>query len=129
MGAPPSLWVPPEQIDEYRILRALGRGGMGQVFLAHDTLLDRPVAVKFLFGQHRSELARQRFLIEARAAARLHHPNVVTVFRVGELADQLYLVSEFVRGASLDKIARPVPWPRILEIALDLARGLAAAHR
>ncbi len=103
---------------------------MGMVYLAHDTLLDRPVAVKFIAGAvARSDAARQRFLIEARAAARLHHPNVVSVFRVGELRGLPYLISEFVRGQSLDRLPKPVAWPTLLEIAIGLCRGLAAAHR
>ncbi len=128
MGAA-AEWIPPESFDEYRLVKALGRGGMGQVWLAHDSLLDRMVAVKFISGFLDSTIARQRFLTEARAAARVQHPNIITVYRVGELGPRPYLISEFVRGDSLDKVERPVPWPRILEIAVGLARGLAAAHR
>src|SRR5262249_47491363 len=75
------------------------------------------------------EAARQRFLTEARAAARVQHPNIIAVYRVGEIGARPYLISEYVRGDSLDTIARPVAWPRLLEIAIGLARGLAAAHR
>ncbi len=128
MASTPS-WRPPEEFDEYRIVRALGAGAMGQVFLAHDTLLDRPVAVKFLGAGEISSASRERFLIEARALARLQHPNVVTVYRVGELGRRPYLVSEFIQGESLDRIAKPVPWRRVCELAIGLARGLAAAHR
>jgi formylglycine-generating enzyme required for sulfatase activity len=103
---------------------------MGQVYLAHDTLLDRLVAVKFIAARVLDEdERRERFRVEARAIARLHHPNVVIVHRVGEVESQPYLVSEYVRGERLDELAKPVPGPRMLTIAIDLARGLAAAHR
>lgn len=128
MNARPA-WVPPERFDEYQLVQALGRGGMGTVYLAQDTMLDRLVAIKFIASLDRNEAARQRFFVEARAAARLAHPNVVAVHRVGELLGRPYLVAEFVRGQSLDKVARPVPNTQLLKISIDLARGLAAAHR
>lgn len=126
---PEGLFVPPPQIDEYRILRALGRGGMGQVFLGHDSLLDRPVAVKFLVTASPTNHARMRFLQEARAIARLQHPNVVAIYRVGIFSGLPYLVSELVTGPCLDHLSPPLPWRRVLHIGLDLARGLSAVHR
>jgi len=117
----------PLQIDEYRLLRPIGRGAVGQVYLALDTRLDRRVAIKFL-AVERSAAARERFLVEARAVARLSHPNVVAIYRVGEVGEHPYLVGEFVRGRSLDLVDKPLPWRRALEIARGLARGLAAAH-
>jgi serine/threonine protein kinase/formylglycine-generating enzyme required for sulfatase activity len=120
-------WSPPDEFEEYRVVRLLGRGAMGQVYLAHDDLLDRPVALKFVLAQDPE--ARARFFDEARAIARLQHPNVVAIYRVAEVARHPYLVSEFVRGRTLDQLERPVPWRQVLDIALDLARGLAAAHR
>ena len=68
---------PPESFEEYRLLRPLGQGAMGQVFLAHDRLLDRLVAVKFIAAVEPSEAARQQFFTEARAIARLSHPNEI----------------------------------------------------
>ena len=132
MASRPSF-TPQEQFEEYRIVRLLGSGAMGQVYLAHDTLLDRLVAIKFIANLDlplgaASEL-RERFFIEARAIARLSHPNVVTVYRIGEWQQHPYLVSEFVRGKSLDRIERPMPWQRVHRIGVALARGLAAAHR
>ena len=73
--------------------------------------------------------ARARIIEEARAIARLQHPNVVAIYRVAEVDGHPYLVSEYVRGRALDQLDRPVPWRQVLEIALDLTRGLAAAHR
>ncbi|WP_437829936.1 nSTAND1 domain-containing NTPase [Sorangium sp. So ce1153] len=122
-------WSPPDLFDEYRLVRLLGRGAMGLVYLAHDGLLDRSVAIKFIASVRPDETARQRFYVEARAIARLSHPNVVAVHRVGEVDGRPYLVAEFVRGRSLDEIERPIPWKRALTIGLGLARGLAAAHR
>jgi serine/threonine protein kinase len=122
-------WEPPAVIDEFRLLRPLGRGAMGQVYAGHDTLLDREVAVKFIAALRPDERARQRFLTEARAIARLQHPNVVSIYRVGEFDGRPYLVSELVRGEPLSAVPRPVPWQQVLDIALDAARGLAAAHR
>lgn len=124
---PPVRFRPPEQIDEYRVLRPLGQGGMGTVFLAHDTLLDRVVAIKFISGGS-SEAVRERFLIEARAAARLTHPHVVQVYRVGAAGGSPYLVSELVRGQSLEELPKPVPALDLCRIALGIARGLAALH-
>lgn len=120
-------WTPPDEFEEYQLVRPLGRGAMGAVYLARDTLLDRPVAVKFVAA--RDPVARARFFDEARAIARLQHPNVVAIHRIAEVAGHPYLVSEYVRGQPLDQLERPVQSRQVLEIALDLARGLAAAHR
>ena len=123
-----SDWRPPDEFDEFRIVRSLGVGAMGQVYLAHDLLLDRPVAVKFVLAA-RDPLARARILEEARAIARLQPPNVVAIYRVADLDGHPYLVSEYVPGRALHLVERPMPWRRVLDIALDLTRGLAAAHR
>jgi len=123
-----SQWSPPKEFEEYRLVRLLGRGTMGEVYLAHDSLLDRPVAVKFMQSAG-DPTARAQLFEEARAIARLQHPNVVAIYRVAEVAGHPYLVSEYVRGRPLDQLQRPAPSLQVLEIALDLARGLAAAHR
>ena len=127
---------PPERFEEYRVLRPLGHGTMGRVFLAQDTLLDRPVAIKFIADLDPEQPQggvlpglRDRFFVEARAIARLSHPNVVAIYRVGEWRRCPFLVSEFVRGESLDKLRKPQPWPEVLKIGIGLARGLSAAHR
>ncbi|HEY5947571.1 MAG TPA: SUMF1/EgtB/PvdO family nonheme iron enzyme [Kofleriaceae bacterium] len=121
-------WKPPDEFEEYRLVRLLGRGAMGDVYLAHDSLLDRAVALKFVQAAD-DPAARARFFDEARAIARLHHPNVVAIYRAAEVAGHPYLVSEYVRGRGLDQLKRPLPWQQTLELALDLTRGLAAAHR
>ena len=121
-------WSPPDEFEEYRLVSLLGFGAMGQVYLAHDMLLDRPVAVKFVHTDD-DPAARARIIEEARAIARLHHPNVVAIYRAAEVAGHPYLVSEYVRGRVLNQLDRPVPWRQVLSIALDLTRGLAAAHR
>jgi serine/threonine protein kinase/formylglycine-generating enzyme required for sulfatase activity len=119
----------PPDIDEFRIVRMLGRGGMGAVYLAHDTVLDRAVALK-LVRVGTSEESRLRFLTEARAIARLDHPNIIGIFRAGTtVTGEPYLVQELVRGQSIDRMALPFTERRCLEIATSIARGLAAAHR
>src|SRR5262245_37393737 len=118
----------PTQIDEYKILRRLGSGAMGEVHLAHDALLDREVAIKLLSDALPDHDCGRRLLVEARAIARVHHKNVVLVHRVGTYSGRLYLVSEYVRGKSLREIAKPLPWPEVVRIGIALAGGLAAAH-
>jgi serine/threonine protein kinase/formylglycine-generating enzyme required for sulfatase activity len=128
-AAPDSrAWAPPPEFDEYRIVRLLGQGSMGRVYLAHDAVLDRAVAIKFMRSVDEAD-DRERFFVEARAVARLQHPNVVTVHRVGELDGYPYLITEYIRGTSLSDLPSPMPWRKAQEIGLGVARGLAAAHR
>ncbi len=130
--APGSLvteWRPPAEFDEFRLERLLGRGAMGLIYLAHDSSLDRRVAVKFIAAAQPHARLREHFQTEARAIARLQHPNVVTVFRAGEVDGHPYIVSEYLAGQSLDALGLPLPWRRVLGVGLGLARGLAAAHR
>ncbi|WP_163862856.1 protein kinase domain-containing protein [Myxococcus eversor] len=132
MSEPSGLLEPPREFEEYQVLRPLGRGAMGQVFLARDTLLDRLVAVKFIAtpaGRLPDAVARARFFQEARAIARLQHPNVVAIHRVGEVRGQPYLVSELIRGEPLDTLRKPMDGRQVLALGMGLARGLAAAHR
>jgi serine/threonine protein kinase/formylglycine-generating enzyme required for sulfatase activity len=120
----------PGDLDEFRLLRPLGKGGMGAVYLGHDTVLDRMVAIKLIAVRDPDAASRERFLVEARAVARLSHPNVVAIHRVGTTGDgRPYLVQELIRGSSLDRAALPLPWRRVCEIGVGIARGLAAAHR
>ncbi|MBN2715537.1 MAG: SUMF1/EgtB/PvdO family nonheme iron enzyme [Deltaproteobacteria bacterium] len=121
---------PPREFDGYQLIRRLGKGGMGEVHKALDTLLDRFVAIKFITTAKADEIARTRFLLEARAFARLQHPNVVSIYRVGEVLGFPYLVSEYVQGKPLDGFSfRRADVTRIIQIASGIARGLAAAHK
>jgi eukaryotic-like serine/threonine-protein kinase len=129
MSGPISAWHPPDELEEYKIERLIGRGGMGDVYLAHDSVLDRAVAVKVIRGIDPDPAAKERFMLEARAAARLQHPNVLTVYRVGELEGRPYLITEYIPGKTLDELAGPMEWRRVVEVGVALSRGLAAAHR
>jgi serine/threonine protein kinase/pimeloyl-ACP methyl ester carboxylesterase len=122
------MWQPPAAFDDFEIVRYLGSGGMAYVFLARDTVLDRAVAIKFVSPTAADPAAHERFALEARAIARLHHPNVVGVYRFGAVAGHPYLAYEYVPGRRLDRLPRPLEWQRVLAIGVGLARGLAAAH-
>src|ERR1043166_9517652 len=98
-------WSPPKEFDEFRIVELLGAGAMGEVYLAHDLLLERLVGGKFVRGESNPE-ARAQILEEARAIARLQHPNVVAIHRVADLGGHPYLVSEYVRGRALHELER-----------------------
>jgi formylglycine-generating enzyme required for sulfatase activity len=122
-------WTPPVEFDEFRIERLIGRGGMGVVYLAHDTSLGRRVAVKFIALSQPEPWVLESFKSEARMLARLQHPNVVNVFSVGEVQGHPYIVSEYVVGQSLAELPLPMSWRRVLTLGVELAQGLAAAHR
>jgi len=128
-GAPGGSWTPPSEFDEFRLERPLGRGGMGVVYLAYDTSLDRHVAVKFIADSQPKPWVREYFENEARILAQVQDPNVVQVFRVGKADGHPYIVSEYITGSSLAELALPIPWRQALGLGLGLVRGLAAAHR
>ena len=113
----------------YRLERPLGHGGMATVYLAQDEELHRPVAIKLLAENLASDAAfRERFLREARLAARLSHPNVVTVYDAGEAEDgRPYIVMEYVPGTTLAELGR-VPPDEAVGLAVQACRGLAHAH-
>ncbi|MCG8424717.1 MAG: protein kinase [Proteobacteria bacterium] len=117
----------PQEFDGFRLIKLLGAGAMGRVYLARDTLLERSVAIKFI--NEPSDSRRERFMREARAAARLSHPNIASVYQVGEIDGQPYLVEEYVRGKNLAAMTSPIRWERAVDIGIALASGLAAAHR
>lgn len=116
-------------LGPYKLVAPIGAGGMGQVWRATDSRLGRTVAVKILPDNSAGDL-RQRFELEARAASALQHPNIVTVFDVGNAGDVPYIVSELVEGETLRALLtkEPIPLRRTLEIASQVASGMAAAH-
>lgn len=121
---------PSTLVGHYTILGRLGRGGMGQVFLALDEKLRRRVALKCLLSRLSLEADRDHILAEARAAAAITHPNVAAVYEVIEHDDRAFMVMEFVDGQSLSTLlARGrLPKDRVVEIGLQLTGALAAAH-
>ena len=122
-------FVPPAQFDEFRVSRPIGEGTMGAVYLCTDMRLYRRVAVKFLKGLELDRSVLDRFWIEARAIAQLSHPNIVTIYRTGEVNQVPYLASEYIEGKSLDSLPLPLDLPILVQVALGVAQGLAAAHR
>ena len=118
-------------IGQYEIQRKLGAGGSGVVYLANDTLLERPVVLKILRSTLASaEEMRQTMLREARLASAIEHPNVCAIYQVGESEGEAYIAMQFVPGQSLDRlIARGPASPQlVLSIGIQVADGLQAAH-
>ncbi len=119
------------KVSHYRIVEKIGSGGMGEVYLAEDTQLDRKVALKFL-ALHlcQDEDCRRRFTREAQAAAKLSHPNIVTIHDVGELQGRPFFVMEYVEGRSLKEHIRQgdIINERIIAGAIQICEGLQVAH-
>ncbi|HMQ03090.1 MAG TPA: protein kinase [Pyrinomonadaceae bacterium] len=127
-----------QTISHYRIVRLLGRGGMGEVYLAEDETLDRPVAIKLLhdrFGWDGN--ASRRLLREARSAARLDHPNICSVYDIGEHEGRAFIVMQFVEGRTLDErlhdgpltIAESISYVSQIASALEAAHSRGVIHR
>jgi len=118
-----------ETILHYKILEKLGEGGMGEVFKAQDTKLDRFVALKFLPSQFTAtDDEKARFIQEAKAASAMNHPNVCTIYDIQENNGQLFIVMEFIDGVTLRNNKQPLSEKRILDIGIQVAEGLGAAH-
>src|ERR1700733_10434894 len=118
-------------IEHYEIQRKLGAGGSGGVYLANDTLLQRPAVLKILrIGALSAEQLRTTVLREARLASAIEHPNVCAIYEVGETGEEAYIVMQFVPGQSLDHlIARgPASLQLVLSVGIQIADGLQAAH-
>jgi serine/threonine protein kinase len=118
-------------VDSYRLVSRLGAGGTGQVYLAHDTKLDRPVALKFLWPDLAADRDRiRRFRQEARAASSLNHPHIVVVHDFGELDGRPYIVTELIEGETLRRRLRQgsLALPDVVEIGVQVAGALGAAH-
>lgn len=123
---------PGTTIGRYQIQRKLARGGMGTVYVAHDPVLGRMVAVKVFVGDLEVPDAAERFSREARAAASLNHTNIVTIFDFGEVASQPYIVMEYIQGETITEIIRrrtSVPLSEKLRWLEELCAGAASAHK
>jgi Tol biopolymer transport system component/predicted Ser/Thr protein kinase len=122
--------APGTLIGSYRIDGVLGEGGMGVVYRAFDTKLNRTVAIKFLSDDVAEAAARRRFQQEAQTASSLNHPHILTVHDAGEIDGRQYLVTEFVDGGTLRDWSASAPrtWRQIVEILVGVADGLATAH-
>ena len=123
--------TPGTKLGPYEVLGALGAGGMGEVYRAHDTRLGRDVAIKVMpasFAQDADRL--RRFHQEARTVAALNHPNILAIFDTGEFEDTPYLVTELLDGETLrgKMTDGPLPQRRAIEYASQAAEALAAAH-
>ena len=128
LSATPSI---PRQIGHWRIVGAIGKGGMGEVYLAEDVRLGRRVAVKLLPDAVAARPAAiERFRQEARTASALNHPNIVTIHEIGEDHGRHYIVTEYVQGQTVrDLLAKgALPFPQSLDIATQTAGALDAAH-
>jgi serine/threonine protein kinase len=118
-------------IKHYEIVRRLGAGGSGVVYLANDTLLQRPVVIKVLrAGMMSAEKMRSTILREARLASAIEHPNVCAIYEVGESGDEGYIVMQYVPGQSLDHLIAqgPANLKLVLSVGIQIADGLQAAH-
>ncbi len=127
----------PSSIGRYKILEVLGRGAMGVVYLAHDPRIDRRVAIKTVgtpgaLPAREADEMRRRFLREARAAGRLQHPGIVTIFDVGEHEGSAFIAMEYIEGETLDRHIGPgklLPIPRSLSLVRQACEALDYAHR
>src|SRR6202042_2545670 len=119
-----------QRFGPYEILGRLGRGGMGLVFRAWDERLHREVAVKLLYEDYKMPGMRERFLQEARAASALNHPNICTVFDIGEKDNSPYLVMELLQGETVkDRIARgALSAEEIVRYAMEIADAVGVAN-
>jgi len=118
-------------VAHYEIIEKLGEGGMGIVYLAKDTRLEREVAIKFL-PHHIApdQKSRERFKIEAKTAAALNHPNITQIFAIEEFKNETFIVMEYVSGVELRELVRdePLPFEKAIHIAKQIVDGLQAAH-
>src|SRR5260370_35971425 len=121
----------PERIGPYQITGKLGAGGMGVVYSAHDSRLQRAIALKMILDSGDDDNSRKRFRREAQAAARVNHPNICRLYDIGEETGRPFLVMELLEGESLAaRISRgALPVPETVQAALSILSALAALHR
>ncbi|HEX9962366.1 MAG TPA: protein kinase, partial [Pyrinomonadaceae bacterium] len=120
-----------EKLGHYKIIKPLGAGGMGKVYLAQDARLGRKVAVKFLAEEFSANDDRlRRFVLEAKSASALNHPNIITIYEIGEFGDANFIAMEHVEGDSLRRLVgeRKIKLNEAVDIAIQAASALAAAH-
>ena len=118
-------------INQYKIISPIGKGGMGEVFLAQDTKLDRKVALKILPSEFAEDKDRMsRFVREAKSASALNHPNIITIYEISESDGTHFIATEFIDGKTLNdyKKANPLNYKSALEIAIQIASALDEAH-
>ena len=121
-----------ENWNQFKLLEPLGKGGMGRVFLAEDTALNRKVALKFLpESLEENPEARERFLTEAKSVAALDHPYICKIYEIGEVNGRAFIAMEYIEGVTLEEklFAGPLRVPHILELGVELADALEAAHK
>ena len=120
------------RLGPYEILAPLGAGGMGEVYRARDSKLGREVAIKVLPSEMASDADRRaRFEQEARSASALNHPNILTIYDIGEADGTTYIAMELVEGKTLRELlasGEPLPTKKLLDLAVQIAEGLAKAH-
>src|SRR5262245_31130193 len=120
------------ELANYRVISMLGKGGMGEVYLAEDTRMRRKVALKLLSPQFTNDADRvRRFEREARAVSTLNHPNIVTIFDIGQAGGLWFMATEFIEGRTLRQVlaeSAPLPLPAVFRIAGQIADALQAAH-
>src|SRR5947209_246568 len=120
-----------QTVGRYQIIRPIGSGGMGEVYLAEDKQLARKVAIKILnkrFSSHAANI--ERFTREARAVSALNHPNILVIHEIGESDKAKFIVSEYVEGRTLRDVLNDTRMPilAVIDIAIQIASALAAAH-
>ncbi len=118
--------------NQFKLLEPLGRGGMGEVFLAEDSSLNRKVALKFLPEPLQEDgTARERFLREARSAAALDHPYICKIYEIGEVDGKAFIAMEYIQGVTVQEKLRkgPLRLTELLQVSIEIVEAVEAAHK